>query len=59
MIQWLDLQAEAKRIWSIEPADMPSAGECVSILLGIGLVFGLISAVLLPCELRVKTPESG
>lgn len=62
VLRWLDLPPEqlrqCQRTWGMEEMDkLPSAGECVLVLLGVGAAVAVASAVWFArSEFRVKTP---
>ena len=63
-LRWLDLPPEELRTckvtWSMDDLEkLPSSGECVLILLGVGLVVSVLSALSFArTEFRMKTPGS-
>jgi ABC-2 type transport system permease protein len=63
-LRWLDLPAEQFRrcqeAWDMEDlAKLPSAGDCVLVLLGAGAVLSVLTALWFArTEFRVKTPGS-
>jgi ABC-2 type transport system permease protein len=64
MLRWLELPAEQLRrcqeTWGMtEMEKLPSAGTCVLIVLGVGVVISVVSALWFArSEFRVKTPGS-
>jgi ABC-2 type transport system permease protein len=56
VLRWFDPRDGSG--WSIELDTAPSAGDCVSTLVGVSLVFTLIGAwIMMRKEFRMKTPE--
>jgi ABC-2 type transport system permease protein len=62
VLRWLDLPPELLRVcqrtWGMEdPEKLPSSGECVLVLLGLGAAVSVLSALWFArSEFRVKTP---
>ena len=64
LVRWLDLPDVALRRmlreWDLDLEKVPSAGYCVSALVGFGVVVTALTAVWFArSEFRVKTPEGG
>lgn len=63
-LRWLDLPAEtlqrAQEAWGMKEMDkLPSAGECIWLVVGVGAVASVVSAFWFArSEFRVKTPGS-